>query len=489
MKTKKNLTLFFCGVVMTCMLCNSVCAHLYYDSSKDKLINQFETSWDREAMGTDDFLAKIEANSNREVIVSVIDSWPFYSEHPIFNGRFATTSAGNLLEVSQRFAEKHADLLEQQGERGRPGHSCGVAAMLASHASKNVKILSLPSFSGENGKRKDAINEALAVGARVLNFSLIGVFNEQPSPRPAASGRKGITASSSFQNAIEEALKKQTDCVVTIAAGNNMCEISSENNPWLAKLPPEIRNRIIVVGVVDKYDNIWESSNCGDQVDLYVPCTNIPIADYDYYEGEGYANHYSTGTSQAAPIVAATVASLMSANIPPTEAAMIVKNHLVRDGQYFNEVSKKESGMKILDLTKFNTTQQVTKTARTENQQILTGAAAWRLIRSSDGNLSIPDGVTEIEEAAFYEQTDCDYDEHRTLDMVHKVKTADLPSSVAKIGICAFSGCEKLEKIIIRNNNIEIGPWAIPPSAKVVCEHGSTAEAYANQNKLAIEYL
>ncbi len=63
-----------------------------------------------------------------------------------------------------------------------------------------------------------------------------------------------------------------------------------------------------------------------------------------------------------------------------------------------------------------------------------------------DGQLTIPNGITEIADSAFY------YDS--------EISSVTIPGSVKRIGESAFEGCENLEKVIIEDGVTQIGDLA-----------------------------
>ena len=125
-------------------------------------------------------------------------------------------------------------------------------------------------------------------------------------------------------------LQKGYDFVIVSAAGNDSdksighldCRYSSWLNMIRFEDYPDVYNRIIVVGSVNKKMQISDFSNGGDRVDIYAPGEDI----YSTWTNNKYKN--DTGTSMAAPHVAGVAAMVWSANNSLTGAE--VKESITR---------------------------------------------------------------------------------------------------------------------------------------------------------------
>ena len=110
-------------------------------------------------------------------------------------------------------------------------------------------------------------------------------------------------------------------------------------------------------------------------------------------------------------------------------------------------------------------------------------------------NITIPSTVKLIDDEAFFGCTSL-----RTVDISGSVeeigscafcncsglRNISIPASVKTIGNCAFSDCNDLRRITINNPECDIDAGMSAPFGSVIYGHsGSTAEAYANAEKLA----
>jgi thermitase len=178
------------------------------------------------------------------------------------------------------------------------GHGSHVAGIIASAGKKmplgvvpQCKILAVRVLGAmKNGNELvgagliDNINTgikwAVDNGANIINMSL---------------GIKREGGGLPHQEVIAYALEK--GATVVAASGND-----GTNDKYY----PGALKGVIAVGAVDENDEMASFSTFGDQVSFVAPGTNI----YSSYKGQGYA--FSSGTSQASPFVAGSIALLKS---------------------------------------------------------------------------------------------------------------------------------------------------------------------------------
>lgn len=121
----------------------------------------------------------------------------------------------------------------------------------------------------------------------------------------------------------------RTGVVVVVAAGND--------NSDAANYSPASAGSAITVGATGNYDRRDSRySNYGSVVDMYAPGTNVYSAFYT--SDSAYAT--MTGTSMATPLVAGTVASMLSAARPCMNLISKLSNPLVRVAQPSGYLSK-----------------------------------------------------------------------------------------------------------------------------------------------------
>ncbi|MCZ2526220.1 S8 family serine peptidase [Streptomyces sp. HB2AG] len=155
-----------------------------------------------------------------------------------------------------------------------------------------------------------AIRYAVDHGAQVINMSLVGV--------------EGASA----YEAIEYAVQK--DVVLVAGSGNDGAPLKE----YPASYPG-----VIGVGAVDKYGEVWDSSNFNDSVDLLGP--GVDIVSTGAKSDSAYS--IGDGTSAGTAYVSAAVA-LLRAEFPDLTAGQIV-NRLVKTAG----LPESEKGAKLPD--------------------------------------------------------------------------------------------------------------------------------------------
>lgn len=164
--------------------------------------------------------------------------------------------------------------------------------------------------SGNSGTAVDAIEYAVANGARVINLSFSG-NSEDPD--------------------LADAIKKAYDAGVVIVAAMGNEDLNSDDFPvYPACYGIDGENWVIGVASVDDLDHKSDFSNFGeDCVDISAPGEDIVGVNF-YDPSEGFDVPYDgfwSGTSMAAPVVSGSVAILLSVypDLTPEDVATILK--------------------------------------------------------------------------------------------------------------------------------------------------------------------
>lgn len=164
-----------------------------------------------------------------------------------------------------------------------------------------AKILSLDVFGGDywtfDYTIANAILEAVNQGADVINMSLGG---SQPSEI--------------LKEAVDKAISKGV--VVVAAAGNEASDMDSY---------PAKYEGVISVGSINKDKKLSDYSNYGPATDVVAPGEDVYSSYYDVQKGSSFTK--LSGTSMASPVVAGTVALLLSKhpNLKPAEVEYILE--------------------------------------------------------------------------------------------------------------------------------------------------------------------
>jgi len=226
----------------------------------------------------------ISSSYKRTVIVAVIDTG-FDSTDPIFDGKIVT--GYNVLDGNNDVKDTYY-------------HGTFVAGVVAQFApAANIKIMPIKVASGNSiipSNVTNGIYYAIQQGVSVINMSLGGF-----GPDTAAQ----VAINSAYNSGI----------VSVAGAGNDGVNVRS--------VTPANLDNVIAVGGTAGNDILWTStikSNYGEAVDIWAPGGDISSTYYDMPWGPAWVT--TNGTSNAAPIVAAYAASLISWR--PSDSASII---------------------------------------------------------------------------------------------------------------------------------------------------------------------
>ncbi len=244
-------------------------------------------------VGQSNYLNRIRAKLGWEITrgdpaikVAVIDSG-IKEDHPDFQGQI---EGYYICLILCDFKDKEGHGTEVAGFIGAEHGTQGISGLAS-----GTKLLIFKKGARHGiGVSKD-ITDATDFGARVINIS---------SGR-WSSGPKGWT----YERAVEYA--NEQNVVLIAAAGNGGGPIQKEGNCgplWIFCQWPASFNEVLAVGATKENDTRREDTNWGAQV-VYAPGTNLFTTTID---GESYG--FKSGTSYAAPQVAALSALILSVN-------------------------------------------------------------------------------------------------------------------------------------------------------------------------------
>jgi thermitase len=245
---------------------------------------QFASQWWLRTVGV---LGLWPIGQGRGIKVALVDSGVSLA-HPDL--------AANLEGDGYNFGDNNADPGDALG------HGTGVAGIIAAVANNGVgiaglapavrllpiKVSAADSTAFSASSVAQAVDYAVARGARVINLSL--VFDQ---------------STELLRQAIQSALDR--GIAVIVAAGNSAGPVA-----FPATMPG-----VIAVAATDRQGGLYVTSNRGPEIVIAAPGADILTTTL----GAGYVNR--SGTSFAAPMVAGAMAALMSIN-PSVPAATLV---------------------------------------------------------------------------------------------------------------------------------------------------------------------
>ena len=229
----------------------------------------------------DPYLNYISNNQDKTVAVAVLDTG-IDTDHKMFTNRLLRNSSNQI--VGARFLGDGSSSLEDDR-----GHGTHVAGTICDLTPSNVKILPIKVL-GSDGKGTWAyVLSALEYVINLTEYDIVAV-------NMSLSGDNYTNAKIQFDEKFTS-IKNTHNALSIVAAGNDSRNTSNS-------LPACCDETAVVVSNMTQNYTLRSDSNFGSTVDITAPGTEVLSA---YYNG-GYA--YMSGTSMAAPHVAAVVALL-----------------------------------------------------------------------------------------------------------------------------------------------------------------------------------
>ena len=229
-------------------------------------------------------------------------------------------------------------------------HGTNVAGLIAAQGNNDEGIAGImwdadlmlyssgmPSFFGrkiDDLLAANFMNQAIADGARIINFSAGSLFN---------TVNEAIEASKIFRVVIDQAEWNNKDILFVFAAGNDASDASTFSPAILTKS----YTNVISVGAIQPGGDIWYTpaslwfpellpeigSNYGDAVDVAAPGKSIYTLSPRSLSGDSQYI-YTKGTSIAAPFVTGLAGLLLSTNssLSSTDLKNIIIESSTLDG-------------------------------------------------------------------------------------------------------------------------------------------------------------
>lgn len=230
-----------------------------------------------------------------KIVIAVIDTG-IRSNHELFDGVLLTDEQGNV-QGYNAYKDEHGAIHLDDTSKNHGTQVSGVIAMLIKEFGLQdyIKIYTIKA----NTKTEDsfgavsltrAVNDAVAMGADVINMSL-GYTAER-------LGTLSAEEKANFQFALENAKKS---AVIVAAAGNESANGDDSQNAFY----PAAWDSALGVMNLSEGGRLYDTSNYGDVYDLCAPGHNI-------YTANGTLSTYGmgSGTSMASPAVAFATALL-----------------------------------------------------------------------------------------------------------------------------------------------------------------------------------
>lgn len=242
-------------------------------ASESNFLSSNYNSWGVEKIEADKYSKYLAENYNNHITVAVVDSGT--AKHSFLNSRTI-----NGYDVVNNDNDPSDDTL---------GHGTHVSGIIADCTRNlNIDIMPIKVFNTgyESMYIADGIDWAVNLGADVINLSLRVPY-----------------ISNDIEYSVTRAI--QSGITVVIASGND-----GQDNSYCS--PPRMTQPIVVASINNSY-NRAKSSNYGRSVDVSAPGVNV-------YSTVPSGYDYMSGTSMAAPHIAAAAAMIKYSGIATTPA-------------------------------------------------------------------------------------------------------------------------------------------------------------------------
>lgn len=194
-------------------------------------------------------------------------------------------------------------------------HGTAVASIFLAEAPASACVAPYRYFPADESGGSDPrqmVDDMAAAGVKIVNLSS---GRDKPWPE------------------FQEAMRTHPDILFVLAAGNDGRDLGRQPSyPAAYRL-----DNVVVVAATGKDGSLWEQSNRGADVDVAILAVDIPGTLYDGSRKE------MTGTSMAAPRVAALAARLLAAS-PDTSAADLKRQIL----EHADASGKRADGIPVL---------------------------------------------------------------------------------------------------------------------------------------------
>jgi subtilisin family serine protease len=249
----------------------------------DEVIDSFDND-PNDLLGLKAYGEYLQGKNPGEVVVAVMDSG-INENHPIFQGRLL------MKEAMDYTGDGMAD---------DTGHGSHVAGIIADMTLSNVKILPIRIFKN-NGTTDVMVSDAIDYLVELKKSVNLVAVNMSLGTEPVSVSDRPTSDYQNYKKAYQPLMDKliAADILPIVSAGN-----SGSQNPSF----PSICEGVIAVSAYNTMTSkLWYTSNYGNHVALTAPGASILSA----WKVDTVLQSMS-GTSMAAPFVAAAYAALIS---------------------------------------------------------------------------------------------------------------------------------------------------------------------------------